>query len=187
MTEQTEMSAAVAGMPPLTGLKFVQIAYATTDVRASARRWHEMTGAGPFFIREHVPTSWVRSFGEEGVFDHTCALGQWGKVMVEFVHHHELAPARLDEAMRRGSTGIHHVAAFVDDLDEARDQLLRHGATELIEASTPETRFMFFYPGPEFGHLIELYEETDYLSGLYQQIEEASHDWDGSDLFRERG
>lgn len=171
----------------LRGLKFVQIAYATTDVRAAARRWHDVTGAGPFYIRENVPTTTVNSFGEEGVFDHTCALGQWGKVMVEFVHHHELAPARLDKAMRRGGTGIHHVAAFVDDLDETRDHLVSHGITELMDASTPETRFMFFDPGPEFGHLIEVYQEKQYLSDLYRGIEEASQGWDGSDLLRERG
>lgn len=167
-------------------LKFVQIAYSATDVRAASRRWHELTGAGPFFVRENVPTVSVDSFGEEGVFDHTCALGQWGKVMVEFVHHHRLAPAPLDAAMRRGGAGIHHVAAFVDELDTAKQELVTAGMSELLDARTPETRFVFLDPGPEFGHLIELYEETDYLGGLYRQIEEASRDWDGSEVIRER-
>lgn len=173
--------------PTLQGLRLVQVAYATTDVRASARRWHELTGAGPFYVRENVPTTAVTSFGEEGVFDHTCALGQWGNVMVEFVHHHELAPAGLERAMRRDGTGIHHVAAFVDDVDEAREQLLRGGMTEVMDARTPETRFTFLDPGPEFGHLLEIYEETPYLAELYRRVAAAAEGWDGRDLIRERG
>jgi len=173
--------------PALQTLKFVQVAYATTDVRAAARRLHALTGAGPFYVRENVPTTSVNSFGEEGVFDHTCALGQWGNVMVEFVHHHALAPAGLERAMRREGTGIHHVAAFVDDVDATREQLVAGGMTELMDAHTPETRFTFFDPGPQLGHLIEIYEEKPYLAELYRRVAAAAVDWDGSDLIRERG
>lgn len=167
-------------------LRVVQVAYATTDVRAAARRWHELTGAGPFFVRENVPMVSVASGGEEAVFDHTCALGQWGEVMVEFVHHHELSPPALDRGMRRGGTGIHHVACFVDDLEQAADQLRTGGATQLLDARTPEVRFMFFDVGPEMGHLVELYEDTPYLTSLYERVREASVGWDGSNLLRER-
>jgi Glyoxalase/Bleomycin resistance protein/Dioxygenase superfamily len=167
-------------------LRVVQVAYATTDVRAAARRWHELYGAGPFFVRDDVPTKRVTVDGEEAVFEHSCALGQWGDVMVELVHHHRLAPEALERDMRRGSTGIHHVACFVDDLEEARDQLARGGARVVMDAQTPEVRFLFVDPGPELGHLVELYEQTPYLSALYAQVREASVGWDGSDVVRER-
>lgn len=168
-------------------LRVVQVAYATTDVRAAARRWHELYGAGPFFVRENVPTKRVLVDGEEAVFEHSCALGQWGNVMVELVHHHELAPQVLEHDMRRGGTGIHHVACFVDDLDAARDRMVSAGARVVMDAQTPEVRFLFLDPGPEFGHLIELYEETPYMSRLYAQVRDASVGWDGSDVIRERG
>lgn len=167
-------------------LRVVQVAYATTDVRAAAREWHELYGAGPFFVREHVPTRRVVVDGKDAVFDHSCALGQWGNVMVEFVHHHDLAPASLEDDMRRGSTGIHHVACFVDDLEAARDQLVRGGARVVMDARTPEVRFIFLDPGPAVGHMIEIYEETPYLAKLYGRVREASVGWDGSDLIRER-
>lgn len=167
-------------------LRVVQVAYATTDVRAAARQWHELYGAGPFFVRENVPTQRVLVDGEDAVFDHSCALGQWGNVMVEFVHHHELAPAVLEHDMRRGAAGIHHVACFVDDLEAARDQLVEGGARVVMDAETPEVRFLFLDPGPEVGHLIEIYEETPYMSKLYRRVREASIGWDGTDLIRER-
>lgn len=169
------------------GFRVVQVAYATSDVRAAARRWHEMYGAGPFFVREHVPTLSVHVDGEDGVFDHDCALGQWGKVMVELVHHHQLSPAALERDMLRGRTGLHHVACFVDDLEQARDQLIANGARVVMDAETPGVRFIFLDPGPQFGHLIEIYEETEYLGELYRRVRRAAVDWDGTDLIRERG
>lgn len=168
-------------------LRVVQVAYATTDVRAAARRWHELYGAGPFFVRDNVPTKRVLVGGEEGIFDHSCALGQWGNVMVELVHHHELAPAPLEQDMRRQSTGIHHVACFVDDLSQTIDRLAQAGGRVVMDARTPEVRFVFVDPGPDFGHMIELYEETPYMAKLYAKVREASVGWDGSDPIRERG
>jgi catechol 2,3-dioxygenase-like lactoylglutathione lyase family enzyme len=167
-------------------LPIVQVAYAVPDVRAAALRWHALTGAGPFFVREHVPTVRVEAGGEPAVFDHSCALGQWGEVMVEFVHHHALAPVALEAGMRRGGRGIHHVALFVADLDAERDRLTAAGVPLLMEAETPEVRFMFFDPGPEFGHLIECYERTPYLDRLYNRVAAAAVGWDGGEVLRER-
>jgi hypothetical protein len=167
-------------------LRMVQVAYATTDVRAAARRWNELYGAGPFFVRENVPMKRVTVDGEDAVFEHSCALGQWGNVMVELVHHHGLAPEPLERDMRRGSTGIHHVACFVDDLEAARDQLVKEGARVVMDAQSPEVRFIFVDPGPDYGHMIELYEQTPYMTELYARVREASVGWDGSDLIRER-
>ena len=175
----------VLGLPG--GLRVVQVAYATTDVRAAAGRWHELFGAGPFFVRDNVPVRRVLVDGEEAVFDHSCALGQWGNVMVELVHHHEMAPAALERDMRRGGTGVHHVACFVDDLEAARDQLVAGGARVVMDAQSNEVRFIFLDLGPELGHMVELYEETPYMSDLYALVREASIGWDGSDLIRERG
>jgi hypothetical protein len=164
----------------------VQIAYAVDDVRAAALRWHELTGAGPFFVRDHVPTVRVLAGGESAVFDHSCALGQWGEVMVEFVHHHQLAPDGLEREMRRGGHGIHHVALFVDNLDRERRHLEASDIPLLMEAETPEVRFMFFDPGEEMGHLVECYERTPYLDRLYRRVREASLGWDGTEVVRSR-
>ncbi|MEU3273074.1 VOC family protein [Saccharomonospora sp. NPDC006951] len=174
-------------MSPPSGMRMVQIAYATTDVRAAATAWHRRYGAGPFYVREHVPTQYVDVPGEGGgVFDHTCALGQWGPVMVEFVHHHALEPLALEKDMRRGANGIHHVACFVDDINDARDRLVADGARVVMDASTPEVRFVFLDPGPHVGHLIEIYEDTPYLTGLYRRVAKAAEGWDGTNLLRER-
>lgn len=175
------MTGGVNGLGPA-----VQIAFATADVRRAAMRWHELTGAGPFFVREHVPTVRVLADGGPAVFDHSCALGQWGDVMVEFVHHHALEPRGLADVMRRDGRGIHHVAHFVDDLEETRAFLESRAIPLIMDAQSPEVRFLFFDPGPEVGYLIECYEATDYLRTLYAKVQQASAEWDGGDVLRER-
>ncbi|GLX11153.1 VOC family protein [Microbispora sp. NBRC 16548] len=164
----------------------VQIAYATTDVRKAALRWHELTGAGPFFVREHVPMAGVTSGGGPAVFDHSCALGQYGDVMIELVHHHALEPQGLEDVMRRDGRGVHHVAHFVDDLEETRAFLESRDVPLVMDAQSEEVRFLFFDPGPEVGHLIECYEATDYLRTLYAKVRRASVGWDGRNVLRER-
>jgi catechol 2,3-dioxygenase-like lactoylglutathione lyase family enzyme len=164
----------------------VQVAYAVDDVRAAAERWHETTGIGPFFVREHVPTARVSVNGSPAVFDHTCALAWWGEVMVELVQHHELAPPTLAGSMAGRPGALHHVACFVDDLDATLKHLGERGWPIVMDAETPQTRFVFVDPGPEAGHLVELYEENEYLSGLYAQVRDAALNWDGVELFRER-
>lgn len=167
-------------------LRMVQVAYTVDDVREAARAWHETTGIGPFFVREHVPTTRVSASGEEAVFDHSCALAWWGEVMVELVKHHQLEPTALASAMAGPSGALHHVACFVDDLDDTLERLAARGWRTVMDADTPQTRFVFVDPGPEAGHLVELYEPSEYLRGLYDRVRDAARDWDGQDLFRER-
>ena len=38
----------------------MQVAYAVADVRAAADRWATTTGAGPFFVIEHIPLTAAR-------------------------------------------------------------------------------------------------------------------------------
>lgn len=166
-------------------LGLVQVSYATTDVRASARRWRELFGAGPFFVREHVALERVVVDGGEGMLDHTVALGQCGDILVEFVQHHRAEPPALADDMRLGRPGLHHVACFVSSLERARDELVASGGRVVMQASTKHVRFMFVDLGPDVGHLVELHEDTPHLVELYARVREASIGWDGSDPIRE--
>ncbi len=91
----------------------VQVAYATDDVHATARRWAER-GIGPFFVIEHIALTDVEIDGATAAFDHSSAYGQWGPVMVELIQQHDPGP---DPVV--GTSGIHHVASFVDDFEVA--------------------------------------------------------------------
>ena len=75
----------------------VQIAYAVPDARVAAQEWIERFGAGPFFVRPHIPVVDVVYRGQPSTFDHTSAYGQWGSLMVELVQDHGTAPSVVRE------------------------------------------------------------------------------------------
>lgn len=147
----------------------VQVAYAVDDVRAAAASWAAEQGAGPFFVREHIPVA-------DPTFDHSSAYGWWGRVMVELVCVHE--PAEL------AGQGLHHVAYFVDSFAEATAELTGRGWPAVLSTTAGTTNFAFHDARAELGHLVEIYEGDDRLRGFYAMVEAAADGWDGTDPVR---
>jgi catechol 2,3-dioxygenase-like lactoylglutathione lyase family enzyme len=152
----------------------VQIAYAVADVHAGAKRWQTSFGAGPFIISEHIALASARVGGEERGplgFDHSSAYGQWGEVMVELVHEHT-APIGA-------TTGLHHVAFFVDDIGATSSALTAAGWPEALWATTGTgTAFAMHDARNDLGHLIELYEPSAGLLAFYAKVKllASAHD-----------
>ena len=161
------------------------MAYAVNDVRVGAHEWVERFGAGPFFVRTHIPLDDVIYRGKPATFDHSSAYGQWGEVMVELVHDHGMGPSVVRERYPPGEEGLHHVAFFVDDLDEATKQLQDLGFAVAMTARALATRFHFVDAVQELGHMIELYQRSTRLNAFYDMIRSASLGWDGSNPIRD--
>ena len=160
----------------------VQIAYAVDDVTDAARRWSER-GVGPFFLIEHIDVHNARVNGVPSTFDHSSAYAQWGSVMLELICQHHSVGARIV-----GTSGIHHVAFFVDDFPTAAAELTTCGLHEVLYAETTTGMpFALHDASAEYGHLIEIYERTDGLGRFYDMVQDASVDWNGSDPIRVLG
>ena len=163
----------------------VQIAYAVPDVEVYARHWAESTGAGPFFVRPHIPVVDVTYRGRPAQFDHSSAYGQWGGLMLELVHVHTTGPNVVTDVIGDSPTGLHHLAFLVDDLDAATAQLDEHGHHLAMTAHTGNgTEFRFVDASATLGHMIELYVSTDHIRGFYAMVADAAHGWDGRDPVR---
>lgn len=163
----------------------VQIAYAVPDVEVFARRWVESTGAGPFFVRHHIPVTDVRYRGRPAEFDHSSAYGQWGDVMLELVRCHTPGPNVVTDVIGDSPTGLHHLAFWVDDLDGATERLVDHGHEPALTARTGNgTEFRFVDASRHLGHMIELYVATDHVRRFYAMVADAAQGWDGTDPVR---
>lgn len=162
----------------------VQIAYAVPDAAAGAARWAEQFGAGPFFVRPHIPVTDVLYRGQAASFDHTSAYGQWGEVMVELVQDHGTAPSVVRERYAPDESGLHHVAYMVTDLDGTVAHLGAYGFPLAMRAVAGETVFCFVDAVATLGHMIELYERSDRLAGFYSMVRAAAAGWDGADPVR---
>jgi hypothetical protein len=163
----------------------VQIAYAVPDARVAAARWAEHLGAGPFYLRSHIPVSDVLYRGRPSSFDHSSAYGQWGDIMVELVQDHGDGPSVVRERYATHESGLHHLAFMVDELDAATARLAEQGFELAMSARASTTRFHFVDAVDELGHMIELYQRSVHLLEFYTMVREAAVGWDGSQPVRD--
>ena len=170
----------------------VQIAYAVPDVVEAARSWVEHFGAGPFFVRTHIPLIDVVVRGRPGTFDHSSAYGQWGEVMVELVQDHGAGPSPVRDMFPRDGAGVqqsglHHLAFFVDDVHGTVETLRSEGHEVAMRARTAGgLGFCFVDTRATLGHMVELYEPTTALRDFYSMVRAAADGWDGDDPLRWR-
>lgn len=147
----------------------VQIAYAVDDVHVAATAW-EARGVSPFHVREHISVANARVGGRPAEFDHSSAFAQFGDVMVELICEH----SGTDVARVGPTTGVHHLAFFVDDFAAATAALTDRGYPELLYAEAGATPFAFHDARGDLGHLIEIYECTPPLVDFYAMVRERS-------------
>lgn len=151
----------------------VQVAYAVIDVAAAAALFAAQTGAGPFFVIEHIAIEAARVNGTASAFDHSSAYGQWGAIMVELVEEH--SPPIVQ------SPGLHHLAFMVPDLVASTAACAAIGWPEVLWArTTGGQEFAFCDARHQRGHLIEMYEPSPRLLTFYEMVAGASENWDGS-------
>lgn len=149
----------------------VQIAYAVPDAAQAASRWERHHGAGPFVLIEHIELAEVIYRGAPSEFDHSSAYGQWGPIMVELVQDHGDGPSAVRDLYGPAESGLHHVAFFVDELDETLDWLVSEGYEIAMSArTTGGVDFHFVDATATHGHMFELYQPTDRLRAFYADI-----------------
>ena len=157
-----------------------QIAYFVADVREAARRHHALFGSGPYFVAENIPLARSVHRGIERPLDHTSAYGQWGKVMIEFVQQNNPGPSAFRDLFPEDSSGegLHHLALFVDSLDEAEARFNAQGFDTALDASMLDGfRYVFVDTAPAYGHMLELYEPAKSLTGFYDYVERQAGDF----------
>lgn len=167
-----------------------QIAYFVPDIDAAAKAHSAAFGSGPFYTLRHIPLSRSLHRGEEQVFDHSSAYGQWGDVMIEFLQQHGSQPSACHDLYPAGSDrfGLHHTAIWVDNLEAAIARFDALGMP-LAQISTTQfgTDFAFADASDSLGHMVELYQGDDSLRGFYDMVRCAADGWDGNEIIRELG
>ncbi len=167
-----------------------QLAYFVPDIDAAARAHSKSFGSGPYFVARNVPLSSSMHRGVDQTFDHSSAYGQWGDVMLEFVQQHGDDPSACHDIYPVGSGrhGLHHTALFVADLDRAIARFEADGMPlAQLSETTSGARFAFADATATLGHMIELYEPSELLTGFYGMVAGAADGWDGTQIIRELG
>lgn len=166
---------------------YAQIAYFVPDVRAAALDHHSKYGSGPFYVADKVQLPFCEYRGQPAEWDFSSAFGQWGDVQVEFMQQDDGAPSIFHDVFPAGSGryGFHHLAFIVDDLWKVTRAFEAQGCPVAlharmangIEATLVDTI-------ATNGHMLEFYEPTEPLLGLYDFIRGQSIGFDGTDPVR---
>lgn len=171
----------------LLGQPIRQIAYCVDDIETAAHRHASLFGSGPFFVMD-IPDIEVTYRGQNLPFNHVAAVGQWGEMQVEFIQQHDDGPSIVRELYPAGSgrTGLHHVALFVDNLQDALAQMKKAGFDEAgrMGPKGSDIVAVFIDAVTAYGHFIELYEPKPALKNLYDMVAKASVGFTGQDLVR---
>ncbi len=163
----------------------VQVAYFVSDIRVAAEKMVRTLGAGPFFLAENIELSWGEHRGQPCDFLHSSAFGQSGDIMLELVQQDREGPSPFRDMYAAGEEGIHHVATIVDSLPAAYQHYQSLGYDIAARAETiTGVEFAYIDTVEDLGHMIELYEGSEAMRGLYASVKEASNNWDGSEPLR---
>jgi hypothetical protein len=169
----------------LSGRGPVQIAYHVPDVESAARHYAAEFGWGPFFVLKHIPLEFARYRGREAVFDHSSAYGQAGDMMIEFITQHGDDPSAIRDMYESDQSGVHHVAFFIPDLQQAMAEFRQRGYEFALEArTTTGVDFVMADARADLGHMIELYENRDDLAKFYAFVRREAEAWDGRNPVR---
>ena len=109
--------------------QFGQIAWVVDDLDAAVRHWQQTTGIGPFFVGAHIGGMITDGTyrGRPTEVDISAAIAQAGPVQIELIQQHGRAPSPYRDVYAEGESGIHHMQAFVEDVEDRCRIYREHG------------------------------------------------------------
>jgi hypothetical protein len=106
--------------------------------------------------------------------------------MLELVQQEGEGPSPFRDIYKAGEEGVHHIACFVDSIDETILQYEEMGFPLATRAKAKlGTEFAFIDTSKSLGHMLEIYSPNETLSGFYNLVKEAALSWDGVNIFRD--
>jgi len=164
-----------------------QNGYVVRDVRAAMDHWGNVMGVGPWFYFEHVKVDYFRHRGAPSDVDMSIALANSGDLQIELIQQRNDAPSMYQEFLDSGREGLQHVAYWTKDYQALYDRALSLGYTVGHEGQIggAQGRFAYFDTQSHPGTVIELSDVSGPKGVFFENVRQASIDWDGSAPIRE--
>lgn len=164
----------------------IQFAYTVEDVYESARKWTELTGIGPWFVRGPFTTNQARYRGETVPTKLLVAQAFSGHAMIELIEQQDDSPSVYRERIAMGGYGFHHIARATLNFEADFERYTERGLTVAYESTLPtKARLAYFDASEHLGGMIELVEQTPAQEAVYTAVFRGAQGWDGKDLFRQ--
>jgi hypothetical protein len=165
-----------------------QLGYVVDDVERSMAHWTRQLGVGPFYFLPSPPMQGLTYRGRATGARIAVALSFSGPLQVELIQPLDDEPTPYRDFLAGHGTGMHHVARFVDDYDDAVARYAARGIEPYFggRGLTEKQRFCYFDTETHGGTVSELIETVE-IGGFFDVIRAAADDWDGSDPIRTVG
>ncbi len=162
-----------------------QIAYIVDDLDAALKHWTEVLGIGPFFLIDSSGIENMRYRGEPTDVDITAALSYNGSMCVEVIKQSNDSPSVYKEIMDKHGPGFHHWGYMTDNFDA---ELARYESMGYPLAFSGNVkvggRFAYMDCYDALGGMVELIDFPVNVKELFEGLQSAAQDWDGTDPVR---
>jgi methylmalonyl-CoA/ethylmalonyl-CoA epimerase len=168
-----------------TGLATVHhLGYVVADLAAAAQSWNDIAGIGPFVALAHLRYDEITVDGGPVSFDHTAAFAAYGTMFVELQLIHGAEPPSVREHFEvAGPVGLSHVSYVVADAQAESARLAGLGLPPRLRARSGDLNVVL-HDAPGLGFAVEIHQDSDFLTGFFEQVRQAAGQWDGQELIQ---
>jgi hypothetical protein len=161
-----------------------QLAFVVDDLEATALRWVEAYGVGPFYVLPATGPRPARYRGQPSELDMQLAVTQAGPVQIELVHQRCDNPSVFRDVYTDARSGAHHIATMTDDFDGALDHYRGLGYEAVTELDTGMGRVAYFDTMAALGLMTEVVERSEVFTRSLAGTARVCASWDGTDPIR---
>jgi hypothetical protein len=171
------------GSWPTGEYRFFQIAWVVDDLLATARKWVDVYGVGPFHVLPRRKQT-VRYRGQSTEIELQLAVTQSGPVQLEFIQQIGGDPSVYREIYPQGQGGVHHMCTVSEAYDETLAHYDSQGYPVVAEIEGSGFRVGYCDTHKDFGFITEVVEKTPAFVASLAGISETCAHWDGKDPIR---
>lgn len=162
--------------------RFFQIAWVVDDLIATARKWVQVYGVGPFHVLPRRKQS-VLYRGQLTELDVQIAVVQSGPVQLEFIQQFDGSPSVYRDIYGEGEGGLHHMCTVSERYDETLQHYTRMGYGVVAEIQG-DLRVAYVDTYKDFGFVSEVVEKSDAFMANLSAVAATCAAWDGKDPVR---
>ena len=161
-----------------------QLGYVVKDVERAMRHWVEVLGVGPWFYIERYPVSNFRYRGQPSDVHLSIALANSGTLQVELIQQRNTAPSMYRDFLAAGHEGLQHVSSWPVDYDLVLARALASGYRIGQTGDTSRGPFVYLETEAHPGTVMEMAVLSPTRRRVFEAVEQAAVDWDGTDPIR---
>ena len=168
-------------LPAMLGKK-MQVGLVAADLDATLEYWTASLGVGPFVVIEDgIGGRKVTHRGERSAVEVSIAFSYIGETQIEIIKQNNRAPSPYQEFLDAGREGLHHLAFWPQDFNDAALELERRGFSEAyVIYAGDDTKTAIYYDTPaHLGFMVEITPWNAERAAYFGRIKALANNWNG--------